>query len=86
MNVYKLADKLDEYNKDGMPVLVISQAVDVLRQQADRIRDLEMGSNMGEIADLLQHQADLIAFLEKALESSIKLNKAQAERTHERTI
>jgi hypothetical protein len=86
MNAYKLADKLDEYNKDGMPVLVISQAVDVLRQQADRIRDLEMSSNMGEIADLLQHQADLIAFLEKSLESSIKLNKTQAERTNERTI
>jgi ABC-type sugar transport system ATPase subunit len=86
MSAYKLADKLDEYNKDGMPVLVISQAVDVLRQQADRIRDLEMGNDMGEIADLLQHQADLIAFLEKALDSSIKLNKAQSERTHERTI
>jgi hypothetical protein len=80
LNAYKLADALDEYNKDGMPVLVVSQAVGMLRQQADRIADLEMASNAGDIADLLQHQADFIAFLEKALESSIKLNKAQAER------
>jgi hypothetical protein len=80
MNAYKLAGKLEEYNNDGMPVLIISQAIDMLRQQADRIADLEMASNAGDIADLLQHQADFIAFLEKALESSIKLNKAQAER------
>jgi len=80
MNAYKLADALDEYNKDGMPVLVVSQAVDKLRQQADRIAELEMASDTGNIADLLQHQADFIAFLEQALESSIKLNKAQAER------
>ena len=80
MNAYKLADKLDEYNKDGLPVLVVSQAVDKLRQQAERIADLEMTSDTGKIADLLQHQADYIDFLEKALESSIKLNKAQAER------
>jgi hypothetical protein len=80
LNAYKLADKLDEYNKDGLPVLVVSQAVDMLRQQADRIADLEMASDAGGIADLLQHQADFIAFLEQALESSIKLNKAQAER------
>jgi ABC-type sugar transport system ATPase subunit len=80
MNAYKLANALDEYNKDGMPVLVVSQAVDKLRQQADRIIDLEMTSDTGKIADLLQHQADYIDFLEKALDSSIKLNKAQAER------
>jgi hypothetical protein len=80
LNAYKLADALDEYNKDGMPVLVISQAVDKLRQQANRIADLEMASDTGGIADLLQHQADFIAFLQQALESSIKLNKAQAER------
>ena len=42
MNAYKLADALDEYNKDGMPVLVISQAVDMLRQQAERIAELEV--------------------------------------------
>jgi hypothetical protein len=83
MNAYKLADKLDEFNKDGMPVLVVSQAVDMLRKQAKKIQDLEMISNTGEIADLLQHQADFIAFLEKALDSSIKLNKAQVMRGQE---
>ena len=33
-----------------------------------------------EIANMLRHQADYIAQLEKGLESSIALNKAQAER------
>jgi hypothetical protein len=59
---------------------VVSKAQDMLRQQANRIADLEMASDAGNIADLLQHQADFIAFLQQALESSIKLNKAQAER------
>jgi len=80
LNAYKLADALAEYNKEGMPVLVVSQAIDKLRQQAERIADLEMTSDTGKIADLLQHQADYIAFLEQALDSSVKLNKAQIER------
>ena len=46
----------------------------------NRIVELEMTSDAGSIADLLQHQTDYINFLEKALESSIKLNKAQTER------
>ena len=33
-----------------------------------------------EIAAVLRHQADYIKHLEEGLESSIKLNKAQAER------
>ena len=33
-----------------------------------------------EIANMLRHQADYIAQLEKGLESSIALNKARAER------
>tara|TARA_R110002126_G_scaffold19287_1_gene72431 strand:+ start:552 stop:731 length:180 start_codon:yes stop_codon:yes gene_type:complete len=33
-----------------------------------------------EIANMLRYQADYIAQLEKGLESSIALNKAQAER------
>ena len=33
-----------------------------------------------EIPDMLRHQADYIAQLEKGLESSIEMNKAQAER------
>lgn len=41
MNAYELADKLDEYNKDGMPVYIISEAVELLREQADRIELLE---------------------------------------------
>lgn len=51
-----------------------------IKHLENRIAELEMTSNTAEIADLLQHQADYIAFLEKALESSINLNKAQAER------
>lgn len=84
MNAYRLADKLDEYDKDGMPVAVVGQAVDMLRKQADRIAELEMINNTGDIAELLQHQADFIAFLEKALDSSIKLNKAQTERAQKK--
>ena len=41
MNAFELAKKLDEYNADGCPVLVVEQAADMLRQQADRIADLE---------------------------------------------
>ena len=80
MTANELANKLDEYNKDGFPVLVVEQAATMLRKQAKQIAHLEMISNSAEIADLLQHQADFIDFLEKALDSSIKLNKAQAER------
>jgi hypothetical protein len=81
MNAYKLAKKLDEYNADGFPVLVVEQAANMLRQQADRIIELEMTSDAGDIADLLQHQSDFIAFLEEALASSIELNKAQSKRS-----
>jgi hypothetical protein len=42
MNAYELADKLDEYNKDGMPVYVVGEAVKLLRKQADRIVELEV--------------------------------------------
>ena len=35
---------------------------------------------MQEVANMLRHQADYIAQLEKGLESSIAMNKAQAER------
>jgi hypothetical protein len=84
MNAYELANELDEFNKDGMPVAIVSQAIEMIRKQAKQIAHLEMISNSAEIADLLQHQADFIVFLEKALESSIKLNKAQAERAHEK--
>ena len=41
MNATELANKLDEYNKDGMPVLVVSQAVDMLRQQQAEIEKLK---------------------------------------------
>lgn len=81
MNAYKLAKKLDEYNADGCPVLIVEQAANMLRQQADRIIELEMTSDAGDIADLLQHQSDFIAFLEEALASSIELNKAQSKRS-----
>jgi hypothetical protein len=35
---------------------------------------------MQEVSNILRHQADYIAQLEKGLESSIAMNKAQAER------
>jgi hypothetical protein len=35
---------------------------------------------MQEVSNMLRHQADYIAQLEKGLESSIAMNKAQAER------
>ena len=35
---------------------------------------------MQEVSNILRHQADYITQLEKGLDSSIKLNKAQAER------
>jgi hypothetical protein len=35
---------------------------------------------MQEVSNMLRHQADYIKHLEEGLESSIKLNKAQAER------
>jgi hypothetical protein len=37
MNANELADELDKYNKDGMPVLVICQAVTMLRKHAEEI-------------------------------------------------
>ena len=37
-----------------------------------------------EVKDMLRHQADYIKHLEEGLESSIKLNKAQAERMQEK--
>jgi hypothetical protein len=37
MNATELANKLDEYNKDGMPVLVVCQAVTMLRKQQEEI-------------------------------------------------
>jgi hypothetical protein len=41
MNATELIDKLNKYNKDGMPVLVISQAVDMLRQQQAQIETMK---------------------------------------------
>lgn len=40
----------------------------------------ENGESLSLIAFTLRHQADYIKHLEEGLESSIKLNKAQAER------
>jgi hypothetical protein len=39
-----------------------------------------MVSELREVETMLRHQADYIKHLEEGLESSIKLNKAQAER------
>jgi hypothetical protein len=50
---------------------------------ADRLEnELNLSENLFvfDAANMLRHQADYIAQLEKGLESSIALNKAQADR------
>ncbi len=85
MNAYELADEVEMWGNDLLALnmkggIPITEGAKLIRQQANRILDLEMASDAGNIADLLQHQADFIALLQQALESSIKLNKAQATR------
>lgn len=72
MNAFELAKKLDEYNADGCPVLVVEQAADVLRQQADRIADLETA-----VTFLRKSLDDTL----DALSSSIEFTKAIQERS-----
>jgi hypothetical protein len=71
MTTNELANKLEEYNNDGFPVLVVEQAATMLRQQAKELD--EAGHMIGVLREY-------ISDLEKGLDSSIKLNKAQAER------
>ena len=41
MNANEIASGLDEYNKDGFPVLIVDKAALMLRQQFDTIADLK---------------------------------------------
>lgn len=41
MNANEIANQLDEYNKDGFPVLIVDKAASMLRQQFDTIADLQ---------------------------------------------
>jgi hypothetical protein len=79
MNAYKLADKLMssltmEYDCDEY----MKQSATMLRHQADELT--EAGGMIGVLREKVSLQADYIAQLEKGLESSIAMNKAQAER------
>jgi hypothetical protein len=68
------------------------QAATMLRKQADRIESLEregrvlmqLIADKSEEKNKLRYQTDYIMQLENGLESSIKLNKAQAERAQEK--
>lgn len=41
VNANNLADELDEYNRDGFPVLIVEKAAIMLRKQFDQIADLQ---------------------------------------------
>ena len=41
MNAFELADALEEYNNDGMPVYIVGEAIELLRDQAERVALLE---------------------------------------------
>jgi hypothetical protein len=83
MNAYELADQVEMWGEDllalnmkgGIPVV---QGAKMLRQQADELT--EAGGVIGVLREKASLQADYIAQLEKGLDSSIAMNKAQAER------
>jgi hypothetical protein len=86
MNAHELAVYLEDItNWEESPY---RQAANMLRQQADRIESFERDGKilMQHIADMneeknkLRYQKAYIVQLESVLESSIELNKAQAER------
>jgi hypothetical protein len=83
MNAYELADQVEMWGEDllalnmkgGIPVI---EGAKMLRQQADELT--EAGGVIGVLREKASLQADYIAQLEKGLESSIAMNKAQAGR------
>ena len=81
MNAYELAKKLKEDTCIQIGSLKPKELADVLIQMADRISVLEANHKIQ--LDINEKALQYIAELEKALESSIKLNKAQAERHKE---
>ena len=93
MNAYDIAKDLDREGKfpghvcyGTSPLLV--RAANMLRKQADRIKLLEQDgmvlihhiAYLGEEKKKLHLQKSYIAELESTLDSSIRLNKEQAER------
>lgn len=83
MDAYDIAKDLDREGKfpghicyGTSPLLV--RAANKLRKQADELT--EAGGVIGVLREKVSLQADYIAQLEKGLESSIAMNKAQAER------
>jgi len=83
MNVYELADEVEMWGNDllalnmkgGIPVV---EGAKLIRHQADRIDVLEANHKIQQ--EINAKQFEYIAELEKALESSLKLNMAQTER------
>jgi hypothetical protein len=84
MNANELADAIDKYLDSILeeaihPIEnVLDQSITMLRQQADRIGVLEANHKIQ--LDINEKALQYIAELDKALESSLALNKAQAER------
>jgi hypothetical protein len=83
MNANELADQVEIWGNDllalnmkgGIPV---TEGAKLIRQQADRIDALEENLDITDKAYRIQQR--YIAELEKVVESSLALNKAQAER------
>ena len=77
MNALELADELDEFSGDGAFKYYLEIAA-MLRQQQGRIEVLEANHKIQ--LNINEKALQYIVELEKGLDSSIKLNKAQAER------
>jgi hypothetical protein len=76
LNAYELADELEQVlNAAG---LKDNRVPAMLRQQADQIAELE--KELTEAGGMIGVLREYISDLENGLDSSIKLNKAQAER------
>jgi hypothetical protein len=89
MNANELAKKLEEYSNVNFFIdctyeqynedrIFKIKAATMLRQQADRIGVLEANHKIQ--LEISNKQMDYIKHLEEGLESSLALNKAQAER------
>ena len=86
MNAHDIAKDLDREGKfpghvcyGTSPLLV--RAANMLRKQAKELD--EAGGMIGVLREKISLQANYIAQLENGLDSSINLNKAQAERNNE---
>ena len=81
MNAYELADKLAWVCENHLVAIGdadFKATANMLRLQADELT--EAGGVIGVLREKVSLQADYITQLEKGLESSIEMNKAQAER------